>query len=536
LSDSFVTISRAARSAAQAKDWTIVESCAAEIIRRGENDAEGYFLLGLASKASGRHVNAVAAFGKAVGIDEKRHDASVELAELLLPAQRFSEAVALLQAVATEMRNSPRYLQKAATIYVKVGMPDRAWPLYQRAAELQPGVDSLLADFAACSVFVGKIDLAKSVYRDLLQRHPAHQRNHFELSRLETATDAAHVDQMEALLQTPGSRPEMNIYLYYALGKELEDLGRWSESFAYYKRAGDAVARMSRYNVQSDIDLMESISSVCDSEWMTDSAANKVSARPEKIPAFIVGLPRSGSTLTERILSRHSGIESIGETYFLQTTIKQSVGDPHARDMSPAIIEAAAAMDAGQIATHYLNAVSYRFGDKRMFIEKFPENFLYLGFIAKAFPQAPIIFVHRNPMDNCFALYKQSFFRYAYSLDDLARFYVAYDRLRRHWASTLGDRIINVQYEDLVQRREYHIRRLLDGLDLAFEADCLYPEKNPAASNTASTVQIRERIHSRSVNRWKHFEVHLQPLCRYLTAAGIDLDPRPVTSSSSQTL
>ncbi len=189
--------------------------------------------------------------------------------------------------------------------------------------------------------------------------------------------------------------------------------------------------------------------------------------------------------------------------------------------MSPAIIEAVSKKDIGLIAEAYLRTVSFKFGDKPIFIEKFPENILYLAFIAKAYPNARIIHLQRNPMDACFAMYKQSFFRYAYTLDDLGRYYVAYDRLLNHWRETLEDRLIEVEYESLVADPEDQTRKLLKKLGLDFEEACLYFDQNITASNTASSVQIREKIHSRSVNRWTHFAEHLQPLRNHLEHAGI---------------
>jgi hypothetical protein len=242
-----------------------------------------------------------------------------------------------------------------------------------------------------------------------------------------------------------------------------------------------------------------------------------------KTPIFIVGLPRTGTTLTERILSCHSMVESVGESYFIQIAIKEASRVSSQEHMTAAMVEAAASKDIQRIAKSYTNAIKYRFGNKPFYIEKFPENFLYLGFIAKAFPNAKIIHLNRNPMDSCFAMFKQSFFRYAYSLDDLGPYYLAYHRLHKHWNELLGEQLIEVHYEELVSDQEDTTRRLLTALGLDFEEACLHFEDNVNASNTASTVQIRQKIHTRSVNRWKCFEKQLQSLKRYLEDAGIPL-------------
>jgi tetratricopeptide (TPR) repeat protein len=524
LNSSIQQLSSAARLAVRRKDWPQVKACATEIIGRRRDSAEGYFLLGLFEKASNRVPHAVKAFSRAISLDDGRYDAAVELAGQYLRLHRYGDAVSLLQHYESLLDNSPVYLDMAGTVYTNAGVPEKGWPLYKKANELQPGIGSLQANLAACSVYVGKIEEAKAIYKSLLEQAPDHQRNHYELSRLGRAEDSAHVDQMKAVLEARRLQPEKNIYLYYALGKELEDLEQWDEAFDYYKMAGDAAASVADYDVETDIALIDKVTEVCTREWLADGPTDRVSDMPEKTPVFIVGLPRTGTTLTERILSSHPRVGSAGESFFMQIVIKQVSGVRNKDSMSPAIIEAASKKDIEKIAEAYMQAISYRLGDSPMFIEKLPENFIYLGFIAKAFPEARLIHLNRNPMDACFAMYKQSFFRYAYTLDDLGRYYPAYDRLHKHWQEVLGDRLIEVDYESMVSDQENQTRRLLDEIGLEFDAACLDFQENKAASNTASTVQIREKIHRRSVRRWKQFERQLQPLKNTLQDAGIKVE------------
>jgi Sulfotransferase family len=170
-----------------------------------------------------------------------------------------------------------------------------------------------------------------------------------------------------------------------------------------------------------------------------------------------------------------------------------------------------------------MDAAQYKFGDEPVFIEKLPENYLYLGFMAKGMPEAHIVHLRRHPLDACLAMFKQSYFRYAYTLEDVGRYYLAYNRLMEHWRSLLGSRLIEVSYEALVSDQEGETRKLLKRLGLEFELACLNFEKNTAASSTASAVQVREKMHSRSVDRWRHFERQLQPLKAMLEAQGIPL-------------
>ena len=312
--------------------------------------------------------------------------------------------------------------------------------------------------------------------------------------------------------------------MYYAIGKELEDLERWQESFHYYKLGGDAVTQVAGYDVGSDIEVIDKIIEVCSVGWLTTGRGPVGSEKPQKTPIFIVGLPRTGTTLIERIVSSHSQVESAEETYILQQVIRRVSGVHSAESMSPVMIGAAAKKNIRLIAEAYMNAVDYKLSDKPFFIEKFPENYLYLGFIAKAFPDARIIHLRRNPMDSCFAMYKQSFFKYAYTLESLGKYYVAYDRLCRHWQEVLKDRVIEVEYESLVADQEGQIRSLLEKLGLDFEQACLDFDQNKTPSATASAVQVREKAHTRSVHKWKKFATELQPLKDYLENSGICVD------------
>ncbi len=515
------------RRAVELQDWAVVETCAHALLSRDGNDPEGHFLSGLVENAARRPVRAARAFARTLELDPERYDAAIELANQHCVGRRNAEAAALVGQYADKLTNSPRYLDMAGTVYTHIGLPEKAWPLYQQANALQPEVDLFQANLAACGVYLGKFEEAKAIYKSLLARFPAHQRNHYHLSRLERATDTKHIEQMKEILSSIHLPPEKNVFMYYAIGKELEDLEHWDEAFRYYRMAGDAVAQVARYDLGEDLTLIDKIIEVCHADWLHPESQTRPTEAAMKTPIFIVGLPRTGTTLTERILSSHSKVESIGETTFVQMVLRRESGLQSVESMNPAMIEALARKDMEPVAEGYLNAVRYKLGSKPMFIDKLPFNFLYLGFIAKAFPDARVIHLRRNPMDACFAMYKQVFtfaYKFSYTLDGLGRYYVAYERLRQHWRKVLGPRFVEIEYESLVADQEGQTRALLVQLGLDFESACLAFEKNKAPSTTASSVQVRERIHTRSVNRWTHFSKHLQPLRDCLEGAGIAVE------------
>jgi tetratricopeptide (TPR) repeat protein len=521
-------ISIQARRAFEAQDWATLKARADEIIRREPDNPEGYFLSGLAHKISKRPKECIELFEKALALDSTRYDAAIELANQYTILRRNGEAAKLLKKYQDSLSNSPLYLDMAGTVYSNIGMVQEAWPLFKKANELQPGIDRFQANLAACGVYLGKIEETEEIYRALLKRFPGHRLNHYELSRLKKAKDYSHIEQMKEILRNSGETPDKHIFLYYAIGKELEDLEQWDESFDYYRKAGDAVCSVADYDVAEEVEFIDTIMEVCNSDWLEDSMDAIPASATEKTPIFIVGLPRTGTTLTERIVSSHSRVVSLGETTFIQMILRRESDIPGSKHMNwPDMIRSVAAKDIRLLAKGYMDAVEYRLGEEPMFIDKAPFNFLYVGFIAKAWPEARIVHLVRNPMDSCFSMYKQVFtwaYRFSYSLDGLGRYFVAYDRLRKHWQTILGDRLIEVEYEALVADPEGQTRRLLDRLGLEFEQACLDFDRNKTPSTTASSVQVRKKVYRSSVNKWTRFARQLQPLRDHLERAGIQVE------------
>ena len=527
MTQSIAEVTAYARRAVQAQDWQAVARSANEILRLDDNCAEGHFLWGLVERVQRHPKKAIQAFERVLEVDPERYDAAVELANQFSIARRNGDAADLLSRYESKLSNSPMYLDLAGTIYTEIGLPEKAWSLYEKAVELQPGVDLFRANLAACAVFLGKIEEAATNFRALLERFPNHQRNHWQLSRLEKAKDDQHIRQMKEVLANTTLSPDRNVYLYYAIGKEFEDLVHWDEAFKYYEKAGDAVCSVANYDITADVAIIDKVIEVCDANWLAAGSGDTVETEEDKTPVFVVGLPRTGTTLTERIIGSHSRVESLGETQFLPMVLRRESRVESVEKMTPEMIEAVAKTDMGKIASGYMDAARYRMGPEPMFIDKLPFNFNYLGFIARAWPEARLVSLVRNPMDSCFSMYKQVFtwaYKYSYNLETLGQYYVAHERLRQHWKDVLGDRLIEVRYEELVADQENQTRSLLEKLGLDFEEACLQFDKNKAPSTTASSVQVREKVHTASVQRWKRFEKQLQPLRAILESAGIRVE------------
>lgn len=510
----------------QKNDWRTVHTSALELIRRNESNPEGFFLLGLALRAARQTLKSIDAFEKCLALDERRFDAGIELANQYHVSLRNDEAIGLLEKYEEMLAVSPWHLDMSGSLYVTMGKPLRAIPLFEKAVKLQPEALFFLTHLASAYVFAGEIDKAKTIYKKLLLKNPNHQRNHFYLARLETASDTNHVEEMKAVLKRERKPDSGNVFMHYALGKELEDLEDWDEAFDFYRKAGNGVKMVLKYSVEQDEALIEQIIRTCDEKWYQSKLASTQDRLGGKKPILLVGLPRTGTTLAEQILAGHSRIESIGETQYFELVLRANSDIQGPAKITPDVIASLLNLDMSELATEYLDKTQYLWGDKEFFIDKLPHNYLYLGFFAAAFPDSPIVWIRRNPMDACLAMYKQLFtgvYEFTYDFNDLARFYVVYDKLYRHWKSLLGDRIVEIDYEDLVTNIAETTAAAFNNLKLEYEPDCIDFNKNVTASSTASSVQIREKIHSRSVMKWKRFEKHLEPLKSKLEAAGIEL-------------
>jgi hypothetical protein len=317
---------------------------------------------------------------------------------------------------------------------------------------------------------------------------------------------------------TPAVSP-MQVPLHYALAKELEDLGEYAAAFAALKHAADARRRGLSYRVEDDVSTMQLIADAFNADFFAGKHAGYDDARP----LFVVGLPRSGTTLVDRILSSHTRVISRGESNDLALAMMHCAGPTSSK---LALVRKAATLDFRALGQRYCGHLSS--GDALRQIDKTPLNILYLGVVAAALPQARIVHLRRNPMDACYAMYKTLFrmgYPFSYDLNDLAHYWLGYDALMAHWRKSLpAERFLEVDYEDMVENQETVSRRLVAHAGLDWEDACLHFEHNPQASLTASAAQVRQPMYRSSLGLWRRYERELAPLAAQLRMAGIDIN------------
>ena len=422
-------------------------------------------------------------------------------------------------------QNDAAKLQQIAIFYVRLERHACAKRCYERALSLSKEKPvEILYNLAMAESALGALDRAETLLDQVILARPDDYSAYYNRSNLRTQTaERNHIAQLKGQLDRHTVQPEAAVQLGFALAKELEDLSDYSAAFRYLKQAADLRRNGLSYQVTEDIETMQEIRAAMQGDFFAGVTQQQTSVAEQPCPIFILGQPRSGTTLVDRIISSHSQVESLGEINDFVVAFMQQFGRVERKSQ---LIEQSVTLDFDKLGAAYLNAVRHRGNGQAYFIDKTPSNYLYIGLIAKALPQAKIIHLRRNPMDSCYAMYKTLFqmgYPYSYSLEDLGQYYVEYLKLMSHWRTQLPGRVFDVDYESLVREQEVVSRQLLAYCDLDWDDACLNFHTNQSPSSTASVAQVRDPIYLSSINKWQHFEAELEPLKQAFVRAGVTL-------------
>lgn len=386
---------------------------------------------------------------------------------------------------------------------------------YARAVALDAGHAEAQNNLGALKIEAGELDDARACFNAAISARAGFVDAHYNLSTLKTyQPDDPHIAALEALAANPTALVDADqIRLQFALGKAREDCGQYDAAFAAYS-AGNAL-HFARYpdNEAHTAQVMQDLQQLFDAAFCRASAN---AAEESPIPIFIVGMPRSGTTLVEQILASHPQVFGAGELKDLQLAASEICGAN-----GQFTVNALKDADFAAIGAAYRARIRQLAPDARYITDKMPANFASIGLINKALPEARIIHAQRDPLDSCFSCYSRHFkdaMYFTYDLGVLARYYRQYIRLMRHWHAVLEPgRVLNVHYENVVSDIEPEVRRLLDYCGLPWDPRCLEFHHNRRVVLTASAAQVRRPLYSSSVARWRHFEPHLAPLISALT-------------------
>jgi tetratricopeptide (TPR) repeat protein len=396
---------------------------------------------------------------------------------------------------------------------------------FQNAVAQEPNNSQFRFNLATSLRNNGDLNLARLEFENVIKLNPHDWDAYLSRSLLSKASEEVnHIEPLNEQLSVQKNNVEAQIKLRFALGKEFEDCCDYSEAFSNIRTANEQRNRITKYDVVHDIDAIHCISSNF-AEHNTRSPANNACNSDEAI--FIVGLPRTGTTLLERIISQHSDVFSAGELNNFAICLTQALTNNTNKKINSKIdlITQSVNLDFAQLGESYIDSTRPLTGHTARFIDKMPLNFLYTGLIKRALPNAKIIHLTRSPMATCLAIYKTNFgqaYPFSYDLNNLAQYYIAYRQLMAHWKNLFPDNLLEVNYEELVSESEQTCKNVFSFCKLNWDTKFLQLERNDTPTATASSAQVRGGIYQSSVELWRNYQTELAPLQEQLSLAGID--------------
>jgi len=455
---------------------------------------------------------------RALQLQPRRLDVLFLWAETLICTGRIAEARAQLSEIERLVGNDVEAWNQLLLFNTQLGKHDAAYDCAKRLLALLPNSPGALFSAASAATIVGRIGEAQEHLDNVISTDPRQTDAYYTRATLRRQSRSQnHIEELELRLrETPAGTPG-EVPLCYALGKENEDLGEFDRSFTYFARGAAARHARLSYDVATDVAACAEIANTFDATWRDEVTEGSATVGP----IFVLGLPRSGTTLVDRILDAHPDVASLGEVNDFAYSVMRNGGPASSKTE---LVERVATADMNTIGEGYWAALQGYGETSPRLIDKTPANYLYLGLILQSLPAARILHVRRHPMASGYAMFKALFrmgYPFSYDLEQTGRYYAAYHRLMEHWRRVWPERILDVDYEALVDDQETVSREIIDYCGLEWSDACLTYHKNATPTATASATQVREPLYKRARDLWKQIEPQLEPLARVLKSEGI---------------
>jgi tetratricopeptide (TPR) repeat protein len=507
------------------RDWRSVLDLATKLLALAPDHAALHYLSGVASLELQQLPMAVKHLGYAAELEPRNGNYAAQFARSLLSLRMTKEA---LTTAHRTMALAPLDAQTLDTLGVVFSLCNAYQPAaeaFRQVVALAPTNAQYRFNYATALIAAGDIAGAEEQLESCISIDPIFWNAHLTLAQIRRQTSTHnHVSRLRDLIPKAGSAPLANMYLHLALAKEYEDLSDYPNAFTHLSQGKAAGGRTRNYSTNRDKELFSALT-----EAFPGPIA-EASGHDTSEPIFIIGMPRSGTTVVERIISSHPDVFSAGELQNFGVILKRMSGSQTFSLLDPDTVTRSRQLDWRQVGQRYVDSTRPLTGSKPRFIDKLPHNFLYAGFIAKALPKAKIICLRRNPMDTCLSNFRQLFtlsspyYDYSFDLLNVGRYYVLFDRLMAHWQRVLPGRILEVGYEALVDAQEAGSRKIVEFCDLPWNDACLDFHQNASPVATASAVQVREPMNRRTIDRWRSYEEQLVELQSLLRSEGITID------------
>ncbi len=492
------------------------EHCYQLVLRDNPNRPEAFNLLGLLALEANKPDASIMFLHKAVKASPKDPKYRNNLANSYILDEQPEKALIHLRKALSANPRLIESLMNMARAYRGLGKGEEAVRMYQRVLAFQSDFLPAKTGLGDVLLDLGRMDEAADIFRETLSEAPNTVRAITGLADARRfSLQDSDINLIENLLASDKPNNTARAAIHYAAGKIRSDMKQYNEAFAHYAKAKEVAGStfdITAYRIF--VDRMDKLFTSAFFDTKTDFGNGS------ERPVFIVGMPRSGTTLTEQILACHPQITGAGELVEIEKIARLiTKSAPRGSDRYFAYIEDLRAEDANKYCKHYLSVLNRCSRTASRVIDKTPHNFEALGLIAVLFPNARVIHCRRDPMDTCMSCFTHNFneaHAYTTELETLGLYYREYDRLMAHWKEVLPVRMIGLQYENLVADTAAGTRRLLDFLGLPWDEACLKFHESERIVRTPSRWQVRQPIYTTSVQRWRRYDEHLGPLKKAL--------------------
>lgn len=494
------------------------------ILKQDPEHADSWFMLSIAAASAGQVGRALELINRAVALAPDQTEFLTQKARYHTQLHQFRAAQVSADRSLERKPVRALTLDTLGVVYSKLEQHEKAATAFRLAVTREPDNAQFQFNLGSAEQFIGHQESARAAYEQAIALKPDFARAHWALSELgKTEGSGGQKEVLQEQLQKSNLSSENQLYLSHALFREYEREGDYAGAFEILQRAKTSYREKIGYDFSRDQGLFSSLEKTFPAQRQSPASPGEMGQ--EMI--FVVGMPRSGTTLVERILHAHSQVHSLGELQDFPLTTK-IVSDTRSNTvLDPQVIEAAGSKNPSLIGEQYLARIAERSAEGQRFIDKLPMNFLYLGFILEALPEAKVICLQRHPLDTCLSNYRQLFafgfhyYHYNYDLRDTARYICGFYDLMTHWKRRYGNRIYEVEYETLTAQPESEARSLVEFTGLGWEPECLDFHSASGAVSTASTMQVRQPIHRNAVERWRKYEKQLEPAIAIFSEAGL---------------
>lgn len=482
-----------------------------QAVRAMPGYADAHNGLGNALLALGRSAEAAQSFVHAIELQPRLSQALAGAGKALRRLGYYRQPLEYLRQALSLRPDDAAWHNELGNMLSDLGRADDAIRSYERALALDPGLLEVHGNIGNARIDAGDTDAGIASYEEALRRTPDYAEIHYNLAFARTFRENdEHLRELQALADRPDLSDNDRCYIDFALGKAYEDLHDYDRSFACYEHGNRRRKTLLAYDIAADREQFARIKRVFSERFTRHLQDAERGDGAATVPIFIVGMPRSGTSLVEQILASHSAVFGAGEL------------DTASRILTP-IVDSGAVVDAAAISAmraDYLEDLQFFAPDSRFVTDKMPGNFRWVGFLLAALPEAKIVHVRRNPVATCWSMYKRLFSANGFTndLDDLGEYYALYEGLMAFWREAVPDRVYELDYERLTEDQENATRKLLEYCGLPWEDACLDFHRTRRAVRTASSGQVRRKLYTGSSEAWRHYESHLEPLLARLKA------------------